>query len=258
MRSKKQRTESLDEILYAFRNKEYGAYLLRTRYHKYLIVSVISGVLIFSLAILIPYILDQVKEDPIDLTDISYVFEYVEMAPPDNNLNEIPRAYIPEGPEKKLAPVVKDTIAPIEEEKAQPETSKEETEEPSDSVTEGQAGAKNGTGTDAEGGIATVIDVFPRYPGGDDARLLFLRRNLRYPEIALKSGVQGVVVLLFIIEKDGTLTGIKVEKGIGGGCDEEAMRVVKEMPRWEPGKRHGNPVRVMMRMPIVFRLAVKS
>lgn len=258
MKSGKTRTESLVEMLYQSRNREYGAYVLRVKYARYLITATIAGILIFLLAFLVPFISSQFDDEPIDLTDVSYVYEYVEMAPPDENLDEIPRAYIPAGEQKNLAPVVKDTVAPAEEEKPKTETTKEEEKEKSDSATAGQAGAKNGTGTDEEGGIATVIDVFPRYPGGDEARLLFLRRNLRYPEIAMKSGVQGVVVLLFIIEKDGTLSDIKVEKGIGAGCDEEAMRVAKEMPRWEPAKRHGNAVRVMIRMPIVFRMAAKS
>jgi len=66
-----------------------------------------------------------------------------------------------------------------------------------------------------------------------------------------------VVMIVFIIEKDGSISNVKVEKGIGRGCDEEAMRVTTAMPRWDPGKRKGNPVRVMVKMPIVFRLPVK-
>ena len=70
----------------------------------------------------------------------------------------------------------------------------------------------------------------------------------------MKNGVQGIILLVFIIEPDGSITHVEVKKGIGGGCDEEASRVARTMPRWEPGKRSGRPVRVLVQMPIVFRL----
>jgi protein TonB len=115
-------------------------------------------------------------------------------------------------------------------------------------------GSGLGSGTGDETGIASAVDVFPRYPGGDDARLYYLRKNTRYPEAALKAEIQGIVMVVFIVEVDGSITNVNVQKKIGGGCDEEAMRVTREMPKWEPGKRNGRSVRVMVRMPIVFRM----
>lgn len=82
----------------------------------------------------------------------------------------------------------------------------------------------------------------------------FLRDNIKYPQIARESGIQGTVYVTFVVEKDGRVTDIRVLRGIGGGCDEEAVRVIKAMPRWQPGKQRGKPVRVQFNMPIKFTL----
>jgi protein TonB len=121
----------------------------------------------------------------------------------------------------------------------------------------GGNGGEDGTGPGEDTGIYTTIDVYPRFPGGDQARFYFLRTNIRYPEAAVKTGVEGIVMVVFVIEKDGSVSNVEVSKGIGSGCDEEAVRVIKLMPRWEPGKRSGRAVRVLVRMPIVFRIPSK-
>jgi protein TonB len=106
--------------------------------------------------------------------------------------------------------------------------------------------------------LATTIDVYPRYPGGEDARLYYLRRHVAYPKEAVDKGIQGVVMVIFVVEADGSVTNVKLLKGIGGVCDDEAIRVTREMPKWSPGKRSGRPVRVMVKMPIVFGIPKKS
>ncbi len=82
----------------------------------------------------------------------------------------------------------------------------------------------------------------------------FLKKNLRYPAEALEKEVEGKVYIQFVIEKDGSLTDIKVAKGIGAGCDEEAIRVMKYSPKWNAGKQRGRPVRQRMVIPIIFKL----
>ncbi len=103
--------------------------------------------------------------------------------------------------------------------------------------------------------IFVFVEDNAGYPGGEEARLTFLRDNIKYPEMAKESGIQGTVYLTFVVEKDGSITGVKVQRGIGGGCDTEAVRVIKKMPRWKPGKQRGRPVRVQFNMPIKFVLA---
>lgn len=102
--------------------------------------------------------------------------------------------------------------------------------------------------------IFTIVESMPEFPGGDEARMKFLLENIKYPQIARESGIQGVVYVTFVVEPDGSITNVKVIRGIGGGCDEEAVRVVKMMPKWIPGNQRGKPVRVQFNMPIKFTL----
>lgn len=103
--------------------------------------------------------------------------------------------------------------------------------------------------------VFTVVEVQPEYPGGDEARILYLQKNIQYPSEARKAGIQGTVYLTFVVEIDGTLTDVRILRRIGGGCDEEAVRVVKMMPKWKPGTQKGKPVRVQFNMPLRFILA---
>lgn len=90
--------------------------------------------------------------------------------------------------------------------------------------------------------------------GGWDAFYAFLRSNLKYPTPARRIGIEGKVFVQFVVERDGSLSNINVLKGIGGGCDDEAVRVLKALPKWNPGKQRGNPVRQQMQLAIAFQL----
>jgi len=103
--------------------------------------------------------------------------------------------------------------------------------------------------------IFMVVENSPAFPGGDGARMKFLQDNIKYPQMARESGIQGTVYVTFVVERNGSVTDVKILRGIGGGCDEEALRVVQNMPKWEPGKQRGKPVRVQFNMPIKFTLA---
>jgi len=105
-----------------------------------------------------------------------------------------------------------------------------------------------------EAQIFTVVESMPDFPGGDEARIRYLNENIKYPQMARESGIQGRVFVTFVVEKDGSVTDVRVLRGIGGGCDEEAIRVIKNMPKWDPGKQRGKPVRVQFNMPILFKL----
>jgi protein TonB len=94
----------------------------------------------------------------------------------------------------------------------------------------------------------------PEFPGGYNAIPSYISKNIVYPEKAKKEKIEGRVFVNFIVEKDGKVSDVKVLRGIGGGCDEEAMRVVREMPDWTPGMQDGQAVRVSYNVPIVFAL----
>lgn len=106
--------------------------------------------------------------------------------------------------------------------------------------------------------VFTVVEKMPEYVGGQSAMMDYLVKSIKYPEEARKKGVVGTVFVSFIVEADGTVTNAKVIRGIGGGCDEEAWRVIKEMPKWTPGTQKGKPVRVQFNLPIKFSLDEKK
>ena len=100
----------------------------------------------------------------------------------------------------------------------------------------------------------TVVEQMPMYPGGYAALMGYLRDNIKYPTVAAENGVQGRVVVGFIVERDGSITDVNILRGVDPSLDREAMRVVKSMPRWNPGKQNGSAVRVKYQVPVSFRL----
>ena len=100
-----------------------------------------------------------------------------------------------------------------------------------------------------------VVEEMPKFPGGDAAMMEFLRNTVKYPEEAMKNGIQGRVVIQFIVEKDGSISGAEVIKKVNEQLDAEALRVVGEMPNWTPGKQKGKEVRVKFTLPVTFRLS---
>jgi protein TonB len=99
-----------------------------------------------------------------------------------------------------------------------------------------------------------VIEDKPGFPGGDAALLEWLGKNIGYPTIARESGIHGTVYLQFVVDRDGSITDIRIVRDIGGGCAEAAVQGVRRMPKWTPGKQRGNPVRVQYTLPVRFTL----
>ena len=102
--------------------------------------------------------------------------------------------------------------------------------------------------------VFLVVEENPEFPGGPAKLLEYVQKNLKYPMMARESDIQGKVFVGFVVEKDGSISNVKVLRGIGGGCDEEAMRVIKSLPKWKPGKQRGKAVRVSYQIPVFFKL----
>ena len=102
--------------------------------------------------------------------------------------------------------------------------------------------------------IFQIVEEMPAFPGGEAKLMEYVLKNVKYPQIARESGIKGRVFVSFVVEPDGSVSNVKVLRGIGGGCDEEAMRVVKSMPKWKPGKQRGKAVRVSYMLPVNFQL----
>lgn len=107
---------------------------------------------------------------------------------------------------------------------------------------------------EAETQIFTVVENDPEFPGGMEALYKFLAQNIKYPQLARDNGITGKVYVTFVVERDGSIANPKVLRDIGGGCGQEAIRVVKSMPKWTPGKQRGKAVRVQFNLPVNFSL----
>lgn len=103
--------------------------------------------------------------------------------------------------------------------------------------------------------IYEQVEEMPSFPGGSNALLSFIAANLEYPVVAQETGIQGRVIVKFVVEKDGRITDVEITRSVDPSLDREAMRIVKAMPKWKPGKLKGNCVRVKYTVPIVFRLS---
>ena len=102
--------------------------------------------------------------------------------------------------------------------------------------------------------VFDVVEEMPQFPGGQAALLEYLAKNIKYPVVAEENGIQGKVIVTFVVERDGSITDVKVVKSVDPSLDKEASRVVKSMPRWQPGKQNGSAVRVKYTVPVQFRL----
>jgi len=253
---------ALDEIVFQHRNKAYGAYALRKSYSSHLNKAML--ILFFALAFLVIYsrltsnihpLKKEMTEEIIlpfqPMTNVEFVIEkQPNLEPPHVSLKRTTRS-------EEM--IIKPDTKTIKE----PETKKE----PASSVN-----ATSGTGVTVSSPITAVVpgssnvisvttpeeaavefvDLMPSFPGGQEALSNFLRSEIHVPAAAEQMQVTGSVLLSFVIEKDGTVSHVEVVKGKGFGLDEEAERVVKLMPKWNPGKSKNQTVRVKFFLPIRF------
>ena len=143
----------------------------------------------------------------------------------------------------------------IEEEEIQ---STEDTQEaitgPTGPVVSGPVGPVMAAEEGDEGEVFQVVEQMPEFPGGMDKLIEYLSKNIKYPSIAQENNIQGRVIVEFVVNKDGSIVEPKVMRSVDTSLDNEAMRVIKSMPKWNPGKQRGKAVRVRYTVPVLFRL----
>jgi protein TonB len=258
---------NFSDIVFEQRNKEYGAYALKKLYNKYVSLSATGAIIIFSLIVSYPLITaffipesnNSIKNENIKVITFENIMTQI---PNDKNAQQIPKTVLPKTPSVKfVVPKIKpDELASNEVIPTQEELSGKN---PGNETIEGNP---NGTDVVVEiieltlpedkpvEKVYTWLEEMPLYPGGDIELMKFFSENLVYPEIAKRAGVEGRVILSFVVDKNGNIIDVEVAKSIGAGCDEEAMRVLKIMPHWIPGKQNGNPVFTRINLPVVFKL----
>jgi TonB family protein len=105
------------------------------------------------------------------------------------------------------------------------------------------------------GEVYTIVEIMPEFPGGAESINRYLAQNIIYPKLAAQNGIEGIVYVSFVVDKMGDVRNVRILRGIGGGCDEELVRVVKLMPRWKPGTQNEKPVNVLYNMPFIYSLS---
>jgi protein TonB len=261
-----EKAPDLNEIIFEGRNKEYGAYVLRRLYNKYISISTTSGALLFALIVSYPLITASLFPTEIVETDDKHsttvILDNIQL-PIDKEPVTIPSSTLPKTPVVKFVvpEVLPDALVTTE---SIPTIEDLIGKNPGLENIEGNIGGVDIIDITVVENIVPEVPVkeeiftwaeeMPKFPGGDSQRLNYFMQNLTYPEIAKRAGVEGKVILSFVVDKNGDVSDIKVLKSIGAGCDEEAVRVINSMPLWSPGKQNGKPVLTRVIIPVVFKL----
>ena len=269
------------DMVFAGKNKEYGAYQLRKgtsgRNIKSLLILVIAAALVGG------FLAWKVIEQKQAEEQQAYM-EAMELAKLQQQAKKEEKKKEPVKPKiepKKEIPVARETqkfTAPVikKDELVKEENQVKQMDKLDDKVavgTENKEGVKDRTVEAVRNDIATVapppppapkpevstkvfdvVEEMPSFPGGNGALMSYLNSNTKYPVVAQENGVQGRVIISFVVERDGSISDVKVARSVDPSLDREAQRVVKSMPRWTPGKQNGQTVRVKYTVPVVFRL----
>ena len=266
------------DLLFENRNKEYGAYVLRHQTSARNIMSIIAVLILF--AIVMAFMVaknayDDYKARNIPNTQVTEFTRWkdkqpeakVERAEPirEENIEKVVQKV--RESIKFIAPVIKkdNEVNPEEEMRTQDEIM-------SSKAAVGFANVigndENGEVLKAKDAIITepvkpreeenkvfeVVEQMPSFPGGSGALMQYLSKNIKYPPVAEENGIQGRVVCSFVVERDGSVSDVRILKGVDPSLDKEAIRVVSAMPKWIPGRQNGQMVRVKYNLPVTFRL----
>lgn len=266
-----------EDIIFEGRNVAYGAYELRRKYNDFVIRALGVASLSFLLFLLGPVLYKELMPEPTIEEEIVAPVDLKNLEPPPIDPKTPPpppMPVTPPPPQVSTIRFVPPEIAPDEEviDEAPPE------QQELNKVAIGSENIEGDPNADpniqpieiAEGGTGTGVvgepveeapfqyaETMPAFPGGEAEMMSFIKKNIKYPQQAQKMDIQGTVFVEFVVNSDGKLSNIKVVEGrsVGYGLDDEAIRVVRMMPDWNPGKNSGRPVRVRMTIPIKFKLA---
>lgn len=249
---------AFDDIVFEKRNREYGAYRLRKKYSRNVLIATLIGLVIISTAIITPYLNAKAvegrqkraeREVEITMENLDQPTDVVAPPPPPP-----PPAQEAVQQAKYVPPVVVDSVKPEEEvqlmtaDDAQIEVQNEEVVEYVEPVKE------EIQEEEAEPEPFVVVEEPPMFPGGESALLDYVYGHTNYPEVAKENNIQGRVIIRFCVNSKGGVSQISVLKGVDPELDAEAIRVVSTLPAFKPGKQGGKPVPVWFMLPITFTL----
>jgi protein TonB len=249
---------AFDDIVFENRNKEYGAYSLRKKYNRNVVIALIIGILILGTAVIAPYLNAKAAENKakkaerqveIKMENLDHPAEQVAPPPP-------PPPPPPDAVQQAryVPPVVVDSVKPEEvsqlmsADQAQVEVQNTEVVEEVAVVAEE---VKENV-DDAEPFV--VVEEMPMFPGGEAELLKYISDHTQYPEVAKENNIQGKVIVRFCVTSKGGVDKVEILKSVDPELDKEAIRVVKTLPAFKPGKQGGKPVPVWYMVPINFTL----
>jgi periplasmic protein TonB len=232
----------MDQWLFRNRNQAYGAYRLRRQYPAVLFWSAIITMLVFILLMLLLF--NESRNTRSAKEEIWYFFD----SGGPEGLNRPPKK---KQEPASGAPDIRQFVPQVSDAAETADTLVNPAEGNGPDTTGSGLGQGNGQG---EGPLYYSVQQAPSFPGGEKERIRFLQQNINYPPEARKNKIRGTVYVSFIVEADGSISNVRLMKGIGYGCDEEALRVISSMPRWTAGRQNGIAVRVHMVVPLVFTL----
>lgn len=279
MEKSTQQAQQIEEALFAYKNKQYGAYVLRQKRTRNLMRGLVGSLLGLTLLYLSPLmwvlINDAMRYDLDETTTEVAITPYSElMAPlPIEQQKEKPVEPVLAEPQvstvRYVKPVVKADEETLDEEvptveelaKANPGRITQEGSQdiysdyiqPKVAPPEPPKPAEPPKPKPKEV-VFDFVSQKPEFPGGEEALMAYLTDNLKYPRVALENNIQGTVAIRFVVDTQGRISSAEILKDIGGGCGAEALRVVKSMPHWTPGEQNGVKVHVRYVLPVRFRL----
>jgi protein TonB len=253
-----------NELVFEDKNKKYGAFALRRNHNKNVGIALFITGAAFVFAMSLPKIMEMFSSameetgPPIDITT-------VDLTPPPPLDETLPPP--PPPPPPPVMETVKFTPPVVTDEEVvedPPPVITEETPQISTETQEGDGSENIIIPEEAGNGVVepvieaplTIVEQMPTFPGGEAEMMKYIQKNVQYPQVEKEAGISGTCYVTFVVEKDGNITDVKVLRGVSGGpgCDKEAIRVVKSMPNWKPGKQNGREVRVQFNLPIKFTL----
>jgi len=250
---------SFDDLVFENRNKEYGAYKIRKKYNRTVLWAMLVGTIIISTAIITPYVMASVSQKRIQKVEKAVQAQMENLDQPREEIAPPPPPPPPpaeaQAQVKYVAPVVVDSVKA--EDKTELATIDDVKETVTDeAVVEVVEEVKEEVQEEVkEEEVFLVVEEMPSFGTGDANEFrTYVSANMKYPEVAAENGIQGRVFVQFVVEPDGSITNVRVIRGVDPSLDKEAIRVVQSSPKWNPGKQRGKPVRVSFTFPITFVL----
>jgi periplasmic protein TonB len=250
--------KNLDDLVFKNRNKNYGAYANRKNYSRYMIYAMVAAISIFFMGISVPLIAGYVNRLNNDEGPVVYISDTLQRVREHTMEIKLPE------PEKKTVtePVFRPPLVVSDTNEVTGDLADLQDKGNNRGIIDTTGGGGGGEVIDKTPPVIEptpketfiIVEEMPEFPGGEKGRLKYLSENVAYPRIAIETGIQGPVYVGFVVDESGKVVEPELWRGIGGGCDEEAMRVVQNMPKWKPGRQNGKEVRVKFSMAINFTL----